>query len=344
MKAKIQQRINLEEKRTSLEDVLPLSSPYVLMVDPSSACNFHCLFCPTGDTKLIQSTGRYQGFMKLDLFRKIIDGLELFDAPVKVLRLYKEGEPLLNPFLPEMIRYAKQSNKILRIDTTTNGTLLKPKMNRQLIESGIDQINISVNGVNDAQFSELTKAKVDFQKYVDNIRDLYENKKDCTIYIKAIYENMSSDERDLLFDIFGDICDRIYLEHLQPNWPDFHFDYINVEYTVGHYGQKLREQHVCPFIFYIMVVNSDGTVSLCVQDWAHKLVVGDVRNESLLNIWRGKEINMHRIVHLEYRRKDNPICSICPVMKHGVLDDIDKHASAIRDRYLALWAIDSNHD
>lgn len=334
MKARIEQRINLEEKRTPLEEVLPLATPYVLMVDPSSVCNFRCRFCPTGDPELIRKSGRYQGVMDLAAFKKIIDDLTAFDTPIKVLRLYKEGEPLLNPALPAMIRYAKQSGKILRVDTTTNGMLLTPKLGRQLIDAGIDQINISINGLNAAHFRQFARANVDFRRYVDNIRNLYDNRQNCTIYVKAIWENLSSDEREHFFEIFGDISDRIYLEHLQPNWPNFHFDHLDVEYTVGHYGQELRERHVCPYIFYIMVINSDSTVSLCVQDWAHKLMVGDLKRQSMLRIWQGMELNAHRLSHLEYHRKDNPTCAACSVPKHGVLDDIDDYAAAIRERYL----------
>jgi MoaA/NifB/PqqE/SkfB family radical SAM enzyme len=336
MKAKVQQRINLDAQRTPLEQVLPLSTPFVLMIDPSSTCNFRCRFCPTGDTRLIQSTGRYQGFMKLDLFKKIITDLDEFDTPIKVLRLYKEGEPLVNPHLPEMIHYARQSSKVLRIDTTTNGAVLKPELNRRLIDAGIDQINISVNGIRDEQFLDLTRARVNFSKYLENIRDLYDNRKNCTVYIKAIYENMTSQEREQFLEIFGDVCDRIYFEHLQPNWPGFHFDYIQVDYEVGHYGQELRERQVCPFIFYMIVVNSDGSVSLCVQDWGHKLVVGETTHEKLRDIWLGKAGNAHRRAHLEMRRCENPVCAICPVMKHGVLDDIDAHAPNILEKFLPL--------
>ena len=90
MKAELKPRINLEN-RTRLEEVIPLSTPMILFVDPSSACNFQCTFCPTGDRELIKSTGRWQGHMDFDLYKKIIDDLKEFDKPLKVLRLYKEG-------------------------------------------------------------------------------------------------------------------------------------------------------------------------------------------------------------------------------------------------------------
>ena len=46
------------ENRTKIGDVTPLATPYVVFVDPSSACNFKCTFCPTGDLKLMQDIKR----------------------------------------------------------------------------------------------------------------------------------------------------------------------------------------------------------------------------------------------------------------------------------------------
>ena len=158
MKAKIKPRINLEG-RTKLETVIPLSTPFILSVDPSSACNFQCKFCPTGDRQLIRSTQRWQGKMDLALFTKIINDLSEFDHPLKVLRLYKEGEPLLNPNLPDMIRYAKNSGMIDFIDTTTNGSLLTDDLSLKLVEAGLDRINISVDAMSDKQFFRIHQNK-----------------------------------------------------------------------------------------------------------------------------------------------------------------------------------------
>jgi len=183
MKEGIEGKHECGNKRVKLEDFVPLKAPYVLMVDPSSACNQKCIFCPTGNTGLIENTGRYQGVMRLDLFCKIIDETNDFENPIKTLRLYNQGEPLLNKNLPEMIKYAKRSKKIIKIDTTTNGVLLNPSLNERIVEAGIDQINISVNGINSEQVFKITRTKIDFQKYIKNIKNLYENKGNCKIHI-----------------------------------------------------------------------------------------------------------------------------------------------------------------
>jgi len=200
LKAKIEPRINLKG-RTNLEEVIPLSTPFVLFVDPSNICNFKCKFCPTGHNDLIKKSNRIQTLMDFNLYKKIIDDLKEFDKPLKVLRLYKEGEPLLNPYFSEMIKYAKNKEYVNYIDTTTNGFLLIPHIAKSIIEAGLNKINISVNGLSDSQFLEFSGAHVKFDKYVENIINLYNNKKDCEIVIKTTEDFLSEEDKNKLYKI-----------------------------------------------------------------------------------------------------------------------------------------------
>lgn len=332
MKAKEKYRVNMET-HVELGEVAPLNAPFVLLIDPSNLCNYKCKFCPTGNRELIKSTGRYNGLLDFDLYKKIIDDLKEFDEPIKTLRLYKEGEPLVNPHFAEMIAYAKNSGLVKRIDTTSNGALLNPKVNRAIIEAGLDQINISVNGVSTEQLEYYTQAKANFNEYVKNIKDLYENRGNCEISIKAIAENLTEDEQKKFFDTFGNISNRIVLEHLSPAWPQFTFHSdIKMEYTTGNYGQEVINRKVCPYIFYIMVVNSDGRCSTCVGDWPNKLIVGDTRKQSVKEIWQGESLNNYRINNLKGNRGFVSFCGDCEVVKYGTLDNMDKYADDILKR------------
>ncbi len=335
MAAEFRSRLSNLEDRANLGEKAPLGTPFVLIVDPASHCNLKCRFCPTGHPKLIEETGRFQGAMPFQTFKKIIDDLEEFSSPIKVLRLYKEGEPLMNKNLADMIRYGRQSKKVIRIDTTTNGVLLTPSNSEKIIDSGINQINISVNGLKDEQFQELVKTKVNFERYVKNIEYLFSIKNECTIYIKAIKENLTPDDQKRFIDIFGNISDRIFFEHLFPNWPGFTDDIIPIDGKVALYGGEVKEQSVCPYIFYTTTINSDGTVSLCIQDWARTLVVGDVNTQSLRDIWMGQLINNHRLAHLEGLRKVNKTCGDCGVMKYSVYDNLDSQSKEIKNRLVS---------
>lgn len=336
MKAEVKYRVNMEN-HVELGTVAPLEEPFVIALDPSSACNFKCRFCPTGHHGLIKTTGRYVGNMDYSIFKKIVDDLGAFNSPLKTLRLYKNGEPLVNRNFPEMISYAKQSGNVQRVDTTTNGALLNPTLNRAIVDAGLDQINISVNGVSAEQIGFYTNTNIDFKEYVKNIKDLYLystsqkefGKSGCEISIKAIKENLSDDEQRRFFEIFGDISDRIVLEHLSPAWPDFSLDDFTTDFSIGNYGQQAFERMVCPYIFYILVINADGTCSTCIGDWPNKQIIGDVRYESVKQIWNGERMNRYRLLHLSGQRKSISFCGSCEVITYGTLDNMDPYKDLI---------------
>jgi radical SAM protein with 4Fe4S-binding SPASM domain len=333
MKAALKPRINLEG-RTALETAIPLATPFILFVDPSSACNFRCHFCPTGHHDFPEIAGRYNGLMKLGVFEKIVEDLHEFDHPIRVLRIYKDGEPLLNKYLPKMIRYAKASGCVDFIDTTTNGSLITPERMGPILEAGLDKINISVDGMTAETYQRVTGAKFDFRAFVENVRWLYANKGSCEVVVKTIGDILTVAERDEFFDTFGDHCDRISIENLAPCWPEFDTEkYTGAKIERGIYQQDVTDTDVCPYIFYGMSVNADGQVSSCFLDWGRKLIIGDVRTESMRAIWNSDRMNALRLMHLEGKRRGHPVCGSCGQLTHCLPDNIDMHRLALLAKF-----------
>lgn len=339
MKAQIKPRIN-NDGRTKLEDVIPLSTPFIIFIDPSSLCNSRCKFCPSGYPDLIKETGRWQGKIDFELFKKIINDLREFDDKIKVLRLYKEGEPLLNDDLHRMIKYAKDSNCVEYIDTTTNGLLITEEKMKPIIDAGLDKINISVNGMSDKQFLEFSCVNISFNKYVDNIKKLYEIKKNCEIVIKTTGDFLSEDDRKKFYDIFGDYCDRIFIENAAPCWNNFDVEKksgIKISKEKGIYNQVISNPvDICPYIFYQMCVNSDGSLSLCFLDWEHKLIIGDVKKNSLKEIWNSNLLYSYQVYNLIEKRKYliRTACENCGQLKYGLPDNIDLYKDKILNNIL----------
>lgn len=336
MKAQLKPRINLEG-RTALETVIPLSTPFVVFADPASSCNFKCTFCPTGHRDMIAETGRFQGAMKYEVFQKIVDDLGEFDRPIKVLRMYKDGEPFLNKRLADMVAYARKAKYIEYIDTTTNGTLITPDRIGPVLEAGIDKINISVDGMDDQTYMQFTGFKFDFRNFVENVKWLYDNKGACEIVIKIPGELISAAQRREFFDTFGDYCDRIFVENFAPCWPEFDVEaYTGVKISKGIYQQEVGDTDTCPYIFYGYAVNADGLVSSCFLDWGRKLVIGDVRQQTMKEIWDSERMNALRLQHLEGRRRENGVCGNCGQLSHCLPDNIDAHRPMLLEKFKKL--------
>jgi radical SAM protein with 4Fe4S-binding SPASM domain len=332
MKASLKPRINLDD-RTPLETVIPLATPFIVFVDPASSCNFACRFCPTAYRDDPDIAARYNGLMKFDLFKKIIDDLAEFDRPIRVLRLYKDGEPFLNKRLADMVRYAKASGHVAYVDTTTNAALMTPERLGPVLEAGIDKINISIEGMTEKAYLDVAQVRIDFQKIAANVRWLYANRGQCEVVVKTIGDFMEEFDRQWFFDLFGDHADRIFVENLAPCWPNFDTEEkTGHKITKGIYQQEIGDTEVCPYIFYGYSVNADGLVSSCFLDWGRKLIIGDVRQDTMRDIWNSDRMNALRILHLEGKRRGHPVCGSCGQLSHCLPDNIDAHRLALLER------------
>lgn len=319
MTAELKPRITLEG-RTRLETVIPLSTPYLVFLDPSDKCNFRCKFCPSGDKKLLKQVRREPQIMPFGLYKKIIDDLCAMPEHIKTLRLYADGEPLLNPRFCDMVGYAKDTGRFGQIDTTTNGSRLNPWLSMQLVNSGLDKIFISVP----------TNYSFIYWRNVEELYDFSRRRKDFKIYVKMIADGLDQKEKDKFMEQFGACSDYIFLEHYAPCWPGYESPEVNQE--VGIYGQPIKEVQVCPYLFYSVKINSDGTVSICFLDWRHFYIIGDLNRQSFREIWEGPELHAYRYVHLSKLRSDMPSCKDCGQLSHGAPDSIDDYADELLRR------------
>jgi MoaA/NifB/PqqE/SkfB family radical SAM enzyme len=331
MKAKYEPRIDLLN-RTKLESVIPLDTPFVVFVDPSDACNFKCRFCPTSDRDLMKTVGRPWSHLTLDLFKKIATDLTKFPETVEVLRLYKDGEPLLNKNLPDMIKFAKDIRSSKRIDTTTNASLLTKEKGKALVDAGLDRINISIYGVTNEHYKSFSGVKLEFERVLANVREFYEIRNNCEMLVKINGDTLTEDEKNQFLEHFGDYADKIHIEHIMSCWPEFELRGVEINKDKGIYGQEIKEVDACPYPFYSFSINSDGLVSVCFLDWGRKMIVGDTRVTSVRDIWNGKKMRAYRKLFIEGKRKEHNICGSCGQMTHGLPDNIDTHKEEILEK------------
>ena len=329
MKAKIIPRI-FNTPKTKLEDHLPLDTPYSVHIDICSICNFKCNFCFQSDPLAMKKKNYKYGSMSLDLFKKITDDLTKFKHKMRKVKIGLHGEPTLHPELPQMIKYMKSKNVTEIIELFTNGSLLNPKLNKELIDAGLDRVNVSVEGLTAEKYQQVTGVAVDMEKFVVNVKNLYDVRKNCKIYIKIVDINLSPEDKNKFYDMFGDICDEIFIENVVPQWNEI--NKFDVD-TTGMYGQKVdRYKEVCPFPFMYLHFNFDGTASPCTLDWGKQVLIGDVSKESALEIWQGKKLKDLQIKLLEKKRDDIPFCDKCLAPVVCCLENLDDCAEMLLEK------------
>lgn len=318
-------RIQLE-KRTDLKNEIPLSTPYCIFIDPSSACNFKCKFCMNQKIK-------HPEIMKFDLFKKIIDDLDEFPDPVKTIRLYGFGEPLMNKSFCDMVKYARASKKVLAVDTTTNGSLLTPELIDRLIDSGIDRINISIEAVTTEKYREFTgNPNVVYEKIVDAVARLHYNNWKMTVFVKINGDYLTDLEKVVFTDTFKPISDGCDIEHTMNCWNGFDAGSNN---KVGIYGQPLKEVMVCPYVFYSFMIHADGDASACFLDWKKELYIADAKIINVKNIWDRAIFKYFRTMMLLKKRKEFSQCKNCNQLIAGMPVDLDEYTEKILEGMIA---------
>lgn len=317
--------------RQKLQDVIPVPGPFVVYIEPTNLCNFRCQFCPTSDKELLDRVGRPRGSMSFDLFCKLVDELKAFPTRLKLLSLYKDGEPLLHKRFPDMVRYAKEAAIAERIWTKTNGSLLNPELNRRLVEAGLDMICISVESVSSTGYLRVADARLDYDAFRENLRDLFARRGNCEIYIKIADSGLTKDETEKFYRDFEGCATYLGVEKLM-GW-----SYSSVkDFTMGtnpttYDGAPLVPKEVCAYPFYVLAINFNGTVSVCGNDWSHSTVVGDASKDSLFEIWHGQTLFEFRKMFLEGKRHCNRACGDCYYLQI-VPDNIDDYRWKILER------------
>ena len=144
--------------------------------------------------------------------------------------------------------------------------------------------------------------------------------------LKIPAELITEQQHQEFYDTFGDYCDRIFIENFAPCWPEFDIEKrTGFTMSKGIYQQELTNTETCPYIFYSMSINSDGSASACFLDWARKLIVGDAKTQNIREIWNSVAFNRLRIQNLKGKRMEHPVCSKCGQLTHCLPDNIDPY-------------------
>jgi radical SAM protein with 4Fe4S-binding SPASM domain len=287
--------------------------PCFFNVDPSSACNLRCVFCPQSDPPV----GASFGIMELELFEEIVEQIRRY-AVCAGISLSFAGEPLLNRNLPRMVEIVRR-RLLLPPHIATNGTLLSRDTARSLIEAGAGSFMIDFCA--DPAHFESMCPPADWERVRDNIAALGDliRERDAAVIVKIKDldwrgETEAARERSLssLRAIFGDGFPFFYIPYNLHNWAG--------EFAVGaaeRYGYRRPggarrpRYHPCSHLWLAMNIHADGNVSICCRDTMQGAVVGNVREKTLPEIWNGPAMVRMRelMVKGEYARI--PICEHC---------------------------------
>lgn len=156
-------RINLRVIENNFVSRDCLSFPRTVYWECTRNCNYRCVHCYSS------SGGKNYSDLPSEVVKKFIS--ELGKKGVEFLSI-GGGEPLLYKDLCRVLRYCQNNN--VEVEVSTNGSLANGQIITNLKRSGLKFIQVSLDGASEATYNKIRKGG-DFQKVLANIKKLSEH-------------------------------------------------------------------------------------------------------------------------------------------------------------------------
>ena len=155
-------------KLNPLSEMIPLRTPLSVAISPNNICNIQCKYCYHGSKKKqedIRNKTYVPTMISDDCFERIVSQLEEFGEPIQQITLIGSGEPLVNQNLPDMIHTLK-ARVAERVKISSNALLLTHEWSEKLIQSGLDVLKVSIQGIRSEVYRTMCGARMDFDHLV----------------------------------------------------------------------------------------------------------------------------------------------------------------------------------
>jgi len=274
--------------------------PPYLQIEPSSICNFRCVFCFETDKSFTNKKNGFMGTMNLNLFKEIIDAIE---GNIEFISLASRGEPLACPDISEMLEYT--NGKFLNLKINTNASLLNEKKCHAILSGGVKTVVFSADAADEKLYSEL-RVNGNLKKVLKNI-ETFKNIREKNYSKNPIISRVSgvkfSKEQnfDEMKKLWSGLVDQIAFVDYNP-WENSYLKNSN----------NITEP--CSDLWRRMFVWWDGKVNPCDVDYKSKLSVGGFKKNNISKIWNSENYNKIREKHLKSKRKELSPCSGCVVV------------------------------
>lgn len=306
-----------------------LGWPLKLSFDPTSICQLKCPLCPTGQG----SKGRSRGTMKFPDFKRLMDEMAPYLYEVD---LNNWGEPFLNKELLQMVEYAHGKRTRTSVNTNLN-IALGEKDAERLVKSGLDVLYVSMDGVTQKTYGKYRKGG-NLRRVWDNImlvarkkRELG-RKKPSIVWqflvsrhnehevprLEAVRQQLGVDElvvgllrSDMGKEIFTP--DREKVESLEKWLPR---NQALSRYDYRSKQRKLRKKY-CHFLWFVSVVNWNGSVSPCCANYFEKLDFGNAFGEGFKAVWNNEKYRAARAA-VAAHKPTGTVCDNC--LRTGFID------------------------
>ena len=241
----------------------------------NALCNRRCKFCPRVDEKIFKNENKHLSF---SAFKKLIDELSNNDYSGRI-SFSGFCEPLMTKNLEEYIQYGREECPDMTIELVTNGDLLDESRVVSLFSAGLNNIRIS----------------------------LYDGPEQI-LKFNSIAQKMGYDEKKVILreryltaeESFGLTISNRGGSLILKDGP------LDIKPLENPLSQP------CYYPFYKMLVEYDGNVLICSNDWLKWLIVGNINKDNIFDIWDSEKFTLLRKKMITSDRHILP-CRYCDV-------------------------------
>ncbi len=283
--------------------------PRIIDIELTNVCNFRCLMCPTG-TRMMK---RESGYMTEEIFETLISQIK---GKGVGLRFIRWGEPLLHPQFTQFVTRAKTAGVLCHMNT--NGSKMTVELMKFLCDIGFDSIKFSFQGVDRKSYLEMRNTDY-FDELLKLIQTFYRIRGNRELPYIAVSTTITYESKQMVESFRADLSP--FVDHVgigYTNLEDMDVSKAKLKEEEEERVLFLKSQQIkfgkhpeCPEVFDKISINFDGSVSACCSDYDNKMIIGDLRESSIGQIWISPVMRHYRELLADMQHDKIDLCSKC---------------------------------
>lgn len=268
--------------------------PRAVQIETVSACNAKCSYCPYSDAKKYFVQER----MSDALFEKIVN--ELAQWSPQLVAPYLNNEPLLDNNMIPRIKHLRLELPDAYLDFSTNASLITEHHARFLTSSylSLSEIKINIPSTEKEEYEKTTG--LSFEKAINGAKLLkkYAENQDFKGMMRVVMVGGGNEKDEEFWKKLGIPC-KEYTLVSRAGSIENGFEPLQ-EVNGCRYNRQKEWMHIC----------SNGDVILCCMDFYRTIKLGNIKNESLYDVWNSKAYEQVRKTITKSTDKDF-LCNKC---------------------------------
>jgi len=296
-----------------------LDFPPILQLQTKTGCNAACVFCPQKSiTDMFPKTE-----MSDELFRNITAQCA-GESKLFGVGFVLQNEPLTDSTIFSKISYfRKQVQSQAMTFLVTNGTLLTSEVADKILDCGLDAMHISCNGFGKEDFEATNQGK-SWEEFRTNLEHfLSRDLSKIAVMLSFVRSNLYRKELEKAIQYWRSRGFHCFVHGINnrggavENYEIYARPMEKEKFLVRNKKKFIKNLlSSCPYPFLQMSVLATGECLICTHDWQRLQIIGNLNNQSILEVWNGPVMQEIRLKHLHGREKEIPACKNCDVFEN----------------------------